>query len=145
METTLLDVNPKLICKRNLVWIGSKKQSKLINTKYFCTNIIVNYCNYSNMQSALSIFVLGYTTGTGLRTGIPVLARISVPVDKNPYWHFKILVPVNKNRNSDLEIPVPVNKNRISGWIPEITRIWSNDHLKINSKLYCIIEGLKTG
>ena len=66
-------------------------------------------------------------------------------IDKKPDWHFKILVSVNKNRNGDLENPVPVNNNRILEFIPEIIRIWSTDHLKINSKLYCIIEGLKNG
>ena len=71
--------------------------------------------------------VIGYAE-TGVLAGIPVFAEIPVLVDKKPDWHFQIPVPVNKNRNSDLEIPVPVYKNRISEWIPEITRIWSNDH-----------------
>ena len=51
-------------------------------------------------------------TGTGLRTGIPVLTRIPVPVVKKLDGHFKIPAPVNKNRNSGLVIPVPVNMNR---------------------------------
>ena len=60
-----------------------------------------------------------------------MLAGIPVPVDKKPDWHIKIIVPVNKNRKSDLDIPVPVNKNQNSERIPDFTRIWWNDNLKI--------------